>query len=343
MTMKTSNVLPPMAASACKQPSERNKHHPTIFGRFHSGLFWALISPLFLGVVPIFAKIAYAAGVPVFTVVALRTVIAASLLWLGMFIFGRHYIPSSTPAILSSLIAGGINGIGSLFFYTSLSRIDASLGQLINISYLIFVTVFLRLIGQKISPLTMIRTFLAILAIYLLTTGSLGTPDWLGVGMMFVAAMTYAVQLVLSQRIMIEIPAPTMTLYAMTAMAGVVLVAWLFSPSDLTQLSVNGWEAVLLMALATALSRLTLFLGVKGLGSIQTALLGVSEVLVSLGLAAIFLHERLTWIQWIGTAVLLISIFLVRLEKDSPRFVDWWKLYWKRRIQSSSPHFDKQK
>ncbi|MCB9008308.1 MAG: DMT family transporter [Ardenticatenaceae bacterium] len=298
--------------------------------QWNLGLLWGLLSPLFLGIVPILAKVAYAAGVNVLTVVAFRTVIAAALLWLGMVLFKRNLIRSSLPAILGSMIAGAINGLGSIFFYTSLTRIDASLGQLVNISYLVFVTVFLRLAGQTVSFLTILRTALTIGAIYLLTRGGVGPADWLGVGMMLIAAITYAIQLVLSQRIMLDIPAPTMTLYAITAMAVVVTAAWFFAPVDLGLVSSNGWQAIGWMALVTALSRLTLFLGVKAMGSIQTALLGVSEVVVTIVIAAVFLGERLTVLQWVGAAVLMVSIFLVRFEKGVPRFIDWWQFLWRR-------------
>jgi drug/metabolite transporter (DMT)-like permease len=298
--------------------------------QWNLGLLWGLLSPLFLGIVPILAKVSYAAGVNVLTLVAFRTVMAALFLWTGMLLFKRELIRSSTPAVFSSMIAGAINGLGSIFFYTSLTRIDASLGQLVNISYLVFVTVFLRLAGQTISLLTIGRTALTIGAIYLLTRGGAGPADWLGVGMMLVAAITYAIQLVLSQRIMMDIPAPTMTLYAITAMAIVVTVAWFFAPVDLSLVSTEGWQAIGLMALVTALSRLTLFLGVKAMGSIQTALLGVFEVVVTIAIAAVFLGERLTLLQWVGAAVLLASIFLVRFEKGVPRFVDWWQFLWRR-------------
>ncbi|GJM42067.1 MAG: multidrug transporter [Ardenticatenaceae bacterium] len=294
------------------------------------GLLWGLLSPVFLGLVPILAKVAYAAGVNVLTVVAFRTIIAALFLWAGMLLFKRELIRSSTPAILGSMFAGAINGLGSIFFYASLTRIDASLGQLVNISYLVFVTVFLRLAGQTISLLTIGRTMLTIGAIYLLTRGGAGPADWLGVGMMLFAAITYAIQLVLSQRIMLDIPAPTMALYAITAMAIVVSIAWLFAPDDLSLVSNAGWQAIGLMALVTALSRLTLFLGVKAMGSIQTALLGVLEVVVTIVIAAVFLGERLSVLQWVGAAILMVSIFLVRFERGVPRFVDWWQFLWRR-------------
>lgn len=301
--------------------------------RWQQGLFWALVSPLFLGTIPILAKLAYAAGVDVITVVAFRTIFAAAILWSVVLIGKREIIRSSSPAVISSLVAGTINGIGSLFFYASLTRIDASLGQLINITYLVFVTILLRLAGQSVSLLTFSRTVLAILGIYILTQGGIGEPDWIGVGMMAVGAFMYAVQLVLSQRILYDTPAPTMALYAMTAMAGVVTVAWFINPSDLTAVSTTGWTTILLMGLTTGVSRLTLFLGVKHLGSMQAALFGVLEVVVSITLAILFLHERFTLVQWMGALVLLVSVLLVRFERGVPKFIDYWKFFWQLRLR----------
>ncbi|MFO7679158.1 MAG: DMT family transporter [Chloroflexota bacterium] len=331
----------PTLETSASQPGSEVKTHPFLHSqeqetqslkRWRKGLFWALLSPLFLGTVPILAKMAYALGVTVLTVVAFRTVFAAVLLWAAVLLFARHTIRTSKPAVLSSMLAGGINGIGSLFYYASLSRIDASLGQLINISYLIFVTILLRIAGQSISWLTFFRTGLAVFAMYLLTVGGLGEPDWIGASMMLIAALTYAIQLVLSQRIMYDVPAPTMTLYAITAMAVVVTAAWLLFPSDLTAVSPIGWQVIFFMGLTTALSRLTLFLGVKSLGSMQTALLGLLEVIVSIVLAILLLNEQLTAVQWLGAFIILISVLLVRYERNMPNFIDWWRLFWRFRI-----------
>ena len=315
--------LSTVQSAAKNAPSSKTVQVPA---RSKYGLLWALLSPLFLGGIPILAKLAYQEGVSVMTVVAFRTIFAAAVLWAATFLFARHFIRSSAPAIIGSMIAGSINGIGSIFYYTSLTQIDASLGQLINITYLIFVTILLRLAGHSISGLTLFRTLLTIFAIFLLTQGSITSPNWIGVGMMLLAALSYAIQLVLSQRIMLDIPAPTMTLYAMTAMAAVVSVAWFFRPENVFQIATAGWYAILAMGLITALSRLTLFLGVKSLGSIQAALLGVLEVIVTIVIAGFLLDERLSGMQWIGAAVLVVSIMLVQFEKGVPKFIDWYSL-----------------
>jgi drug/metabolite transporter (DMT)-like permease len=298
---------------------------------WQQGIAWALLSPLFLGTIPILAKLAYLAGVDVLTLVAFRTLFAALFLWLAALIFTRHFIYSSTPAVASSLLAGAINGIGSIFFYASLSRIDASLGQLINVTYLVYVTLLLRLAGHNVSWLTMARVALTVGAIYLLTYHGFGPPDWLGVGLMVIASLSYACQLVLSQRILYDIPAPTMTLYAISAMAAVVGVAWLIFRPAVVVVTADGWQFIFLMGLVTALSRLTLFLGVKHLGSIQTALLGVLEVIVTIIIAVTWLHERLTPVQWAGAALLVACILLVKFEREVPRFFDWWRLFWEYR------------
>jgi drug/metabolite transporter (DMT)-like permease len=141
---------------------------------------------------------------------------------------------------------------------------------------------------------------------------------------MLVAALSYAVQLVIGQRVMYDVPAATMTLYAITAMALVVNVAWLFVTPELSAATSAGWRAVILMGVFTALSRLTLFLGVKHLGSIQAALLGVLEVVVTIIIAIVLLNERLELLQWGGALVILVSVYLVRYEKGVPRFLDLW-------------------
>ena len=328
--------LPESSAADSRQEqteSEANEATAVSNKQWRRGLLWALLSPVFLGFLPILAKLAYGTGADVLTVVAARTVFAAMLLWAGMLLFGRHLIRSSSIAILSSMVAGAINGIGSLFFYASLTRIDASMGQLINIVYLIFVTLILRLAGHTISALTFFRIGLTIFAIYLLTVGGLGEPDWVGVVMMLIAALTYAIQLVFSQRIMLDIPAPTMTLYAITAMALVVSGAWFVFPDKGSAVTAQGWQFILLMGLATALSRLTLFLGVKTLGSIQTALLGVFEIIVTIIIAIILLDEHFTIIQWLGALLIIISILLVQFERNVPQGLDWWQIIWRWRIR----------
>jgi drug/metabolite transporter (DMT)-like permease len=70
------------------------------------------------------------------------------------------------------------------------------------------------------------------------------------------------------------------------------------------------------LTVVTIISRLLLFLSVKRLGGLQAALLGLSELLVSIVAALIFFGEHLTVTQWLAAIPLMISVLLVSQEHD---------------------------
>ena len=284
------------------------------------GINAALISAFFLGLAPIFGKQAIALGVSPYAVVALRTLFATVLLFLMMFIFQRKYLFIYPAGLIGCFLAGIINGIGSLFYYNALGKIDAGLGQMLYLLYPFFVAFWMFLDRQTISRTTIIRLIMAIPAVLLLIqTGKNNSNEvWLGSVMMLIASALYALHLPINQRVLYDIPAPTVTLYTLLAMSLVVVPAYLFSGSvqEFSEISVSGaWGAILALTLVTFLSRLTLFTGVKHLGGLQTALLGLSELLVTLVLSQIWLQETLVWTQWTGAGLLIISMLLVGLEK----------------------------
>ena len=51
----------------------------------------------------------------------------------------------------------------------------------------------------------------------------------------------------------------------------------------------------------------------------QTALLGLSELLVTVLSSYLILHERLSLMQWVGAILLMLSLLMVGLEKAHPR------------------------
>jgi hypothetical protein len=77
----------------------------------------------------------------------------------------------------------------------------------------------------------------------------------------------------INQRVLYEIPAPTVTLYTLLAMSLVTLPAYLIFDRQLPPSEASGLP-VILLTLVTFASRFTLFLGIKKIGGVQTALLG---------------------------------------------------------------------
>lgn len=275
----------------------------------------AVLAAAFLGFAPVFGKQAILFNFSPLAVVGIRTLLAALLLLLIMVLFRRQYLYIYPAGLIGCGLAGLLNGLGSILYYAALGRINASLGQLLYSLYPLFVAVVLFLDSQPPSRLTIFRIFLATIAVVFMTFTSTGAVDVVGVIQMLLASILYAVHLPINQRVLYDIPAPTVTLYTLVAMSIVVFPAFLLFDNQSLPTENAIWWPIIGLTLVTFLSRLLLFLGVKHLGGLQTALLGLLELLVAVGLSIFWLQETLTLKQWIGAVMLIISMILVYFEK----------------------------
>lgn len=282
-----------------------------------AGILAALSSAAFLGLAPIFGKLAITLGFTPFAVVALRTGFAAGILLLIIVLFYPQYLYIFPIGLIGCALAGAINGFGSLLYYLALQRLDASVGQLLYSLYPFFVALWLVLDHQPPSRLTFLRISLATLAVILLTSLPGHSTDSMGVIMMIGAAILYAMHLPINQRVLYEVPAPTVALYTLLSMSAVVIPAYLLFDRAWPATNVP-WLPVAGLTFVTVFSRITLFLGVKKIGGMQTALLGLAELLIAIIFSHIWLGEDLTVLQWLGAATLGLSLILVMLEDNTP-------------------------
>jgi drug/metabolite transporter (DMT)-like permease len=281
------------------------------------GIQAAASSALFLGMAPIFGKLAILYGFNPLAVVAFRTGFAFILLFVIMLIFYRRFLYIFPVGLLGCLLAGFINGIGSILYYSALSRVDASIGQLLYSFYPIFVALWLLLDRQTISRMTFFRLGLSLPGVFLLLQSGKNPVDWIGAALMIGSAILYALHLLINQRVLYEAPAPTVTLYTLLTMSVTVIAAFLIFNPTLPVLTTPWWPLVL-MALITFFSRITLFQGVKRLGGMQTSLIGLGELLVTVLLAHWWLGEHLNDVQWVGAGLLMVSLLLVGFDKLPP-------------------------
>jgi len=284
-----------------------------------------------MGLAPIFGKQALLVGLGALPLVALRTAGAAILLLLLILFFKRSNLTIYPIGLMGCLIAGSLNGIGSILYYSSLARIDASLGQLLFMMYPIMIAVVFYLDGQRPSRVTILRLGLSIPAVYLLTYNVSSSIDLIGAAMMLMAAFLYAIHIPINQRVLYEVPAPTVTLYTLLAMTVVVLVAFLLGSQPLIPIPAEAVQPIMLLTAVTFISRLTLFAGVKFIGGIQTSLIGLGELVVTIFFSFLLLGESLTGLQWLGALILILSLIsggFDRKPTQRARTRGW--LYWLR-------------
>lgn len=302
------------------------------------GIAFAISSAVMLGLAPVFGKQAILGGLDPLTTVALRTAGATFLLLISLAFFGSKYFYIYPLGLAGCGIAGLLNGLGSIFFYAALGRIDANLGQFLFTLYPVFVAVLIYLDGQRSSRLTVVRLVISVAAVLLLTQPSNGSVDLVGVLFMLTAALLYALHIPINQRVLYEVPAPTVTFYTLAAMTLVVVPVKLIVSGLSFSIPAHSMQPILFLTLVTFGSRLSLFAGVKAIGGVQTALIGLLELIVTVVMAGILLGESLSPRQWIGASLLVITLFLTALERgtEPARFTRGW-LFWLRPSQQKEP------
>src|ERR1051325_6274412 len=192
-----------------------------------TGINAAVISALFLGFTPVFGKAAMGPGrFSPLAVVALRTSLAALLLVIIIAVFRRRILYIYPAGLIGCLLAGAVNGIGSIFYYVGLSKLNASIAQMLYALYPFFVALWLGLDKQTPSNLTKLRIVLASISVFFLTRAQTGKIDLWGVLFMLIAAALYALHLPINQRVLYDVPAPTVTVYTLMAMSMIVIPAY---------------------------------------------------------------------------------------------------------------------
>jgi drug/metabolite transporter (DMT)-like permease len=287
------------------------------FKRQSMGILAALSSAAFLGLAPVFGRMAIISGFTPLAVVALRTSLAAALMFIIMTLFFRKYFYIFPVGLAGCFLAGTINGLGSILYYLALGQLPASLGQLLYALYPLFVAVFSFLDNQPVSRLTLLRVGVAGMAVFLLTSADRASAPLPAVLMMLGSAALYALHIPINQRVLYEIPAPTVTLYTLLSMSIVTVPFYIIFDRQLPGSGVS-WLPVALLTLVTFASRITLFLGIKNIGGLQAAILGLAELFITIIISRLVLGEILGWTQLLGAGILGISIMMVALDKQDP-------------------------
>ena len=282
----------------------------------NKGILSASASAVLLGLAPVFGKQAILLGFSPLAVVAVRTTAACLLLLAFLGLFKRSYFYIYPIGLAGCLAAGFINGIGSIFYYSALARLDAGIGQLLYSFYPLFMIFWLILDRQSVSRVTLLRLCFVVPGVFLLFHNPTRQIDLLGAFFMLIAAVLYALHLLVNQRILYDVPSPTVTLYTLSSMSVTVVAAFLIFRPAFPAADVS-WLPLILLSFITFFSRITLFLGVKHLGGIQTALLGLGELLVTVIVAQVFLFEHLSWVQWVGAVLICLNLIFVIFDKPT--------------------------
>lgn len=89
------------------------------------------------------------------------------------------------------------------------------------------------------------------------------------------------------------------------------LVAWLTNKQSLSTISGRTWLFLALSGLATGLSWLCYFRALQLGEASRVAPIDKLSVVVAIVLAGVFLHERLSWHQWVGGLFIFMGALIL--------------------------------
>jgi len=292
-----------------------------------TGILMVLVASIAFSSKAIMVKLAYVYPVNAATLIALRMLFSVPF-FLALIVWLKHSNRSlqlSRKDFLTMVFIGVVTGYGSMWLnFAGLTYVTAGLERVILFLYPTMVVLLNTAMHQhKITKHEVLALALSYIGVFLVVGHDLTMPTstsntLLGVGLVLGSAMTYALYLVLSGKIIPRIGASLFTAYTMIVISvasGVhfILTEDVNAAMHLPQ-QVYG-ISLMIAVIATVLPSLLLNMGIHRLGSNKMALVSSVGPVSTIFLAWLILGEPVTLLQTVGTALVLLGVLTISLAK----------------------------
>ena len=281
------------------------------------GILLALISAVAFGTYPILARFTLGCGVTTWTILFLRFLCCAGVLWL-------YCLAKGKMKGLTAKTALGLLGIGMVAYaamsalnLAAITRISTSLASLLLCAYPVFVALFSVLLGrEKPSWLLAISLAVCVVGLWLVIDVHSVNVDLPGLAMAVGASISYAVY-VLGGSMLGGKADPI--LRATLIMSGACL-AYMACGAAMGEIRFAfepvGWAWLAGMVILTTVVPVTLFwLAIDQIGAVDASILGIVEPISTVILSVWVLGEQLRGGQILGIAIALSGILLIQLPQ----------------------------
>jgi drug/metabolite transporter (DMT)-like permease len=290
------------------------------------GIFLALLGAALFATKGIIIKLALADNIDTLTTLAWRQIMAVPV-FVTVGILGymrkRRDAPAGAAPILDAKMLFQALGVGMLGYYvaslldfSALTYITAQLDRLILLTYPFFVVAFgLLFFRRKVTWLmgvSLIVSYAGIVIIFARDFSVEGDNVVLGSLLVFGSAFAYAGYQVLAKPLIDRLGAQLFTSIAMSGAGPAVLVHFL-ATHPVGALAINGHGIWLMLAIglvATVAPAYCISAGIGLIGPERTAIIGNVSPLVTVALSIGILGEAFTVWHALGTALVLLGVWL---------------------------------
>jgi drug/metabolite transporter (DMT)-like permease len=214
----------------------------------------------------------------------------------------------------------GITGyyIASFFNFEAFNYISAGLERILLFTYPTFVlfinAIFRKKKVTKLQFLALGLTYSGILLAFLENIGSVQQKDlWTGAFWVMLSGIAYSLFLVGSEQVIPQVGAEKFTIYAMIAAT---------LPTVLHCLALNHlqiwhypaevyWIGLTMAILVTVIPTFAITEGIKRVGASNASIIASIGPIFTIFLATSILDEVISWVQILGTLLVLLGVFLI--------------------------------
>lgn len=270
------------------------------------------------GLMPLFARTAYADGLSALSLLSWRFAIAFACL----LPFLPRLLAAKSDTAIAVLAGAGYMGI-NLFYFLALERLTVALTVLILFTYPLF-TILIGWLGfrEKLTWQNAAAAIMVLLAaILILAPAGFGDQvDPVGVGMAFVPPAAYALFVHIAAKRLSKMTIPVRLggvflggLMAMVAL-GLIMEGGIAAPA-----SAAGWGAAIALALLSTVFALGLLLyGAPIAGAERSAVAGATELVTALIVGALAYGEKLDATTLAGAMLIIGAILLAAQSAHKP-------------------------
>ena len=279
------------------------------------GALFCLLSAVGFGVMAVFGKLAYDAGVSVDALLLVRFGLAAVVLVVVAASTGAHRALSRRFVLLGLAMGAVGYAAQATFYFSALERLDASLVALVFYVYPVLVMAVAVAVGRERASRRRVGALaIALCGIALVLVGATtGRFDGLGALLALGSALTYTCYIMVGDRVGAGVPPVALTALVCTGAFATFLVTGALRGGTDLRFDPVGWVWLTALALVSTVGAILLFFaGLARVGPSMAALLSILEPVVTVTGAAAVFGERLTPTQWAGGALVLGAVALVQ-------------------------------
>jgi drug/metabolite transporter (DMT)-like permease len=290
-----------------------------------SGSLLCLASAAAFGAMAIFGKLAFDEGANAATLLTVRFLLAAIVLWIVLLV-RRSTGTVRVAGRRDVAIALGLGACGYALqagcYFLALERMDASLLSLVLYTFPAIVTVAAVLLGrERLDRRRVAALALVSLGLTLVLAGAgTGALEGVGVTLGVGAAVAYSTYILVSDGVSQRLPALTLaTLVCSGAAVSLLAGSTATGRLHLGAVTTAGWGWLACLSLVSTVGAIVLFFGgLSRVGPSNASILSTFEPIVTVTLAALVFAERLTGPQLVGAALVLSAVVLLQLRSVVP-------------------------